>query len=239
MKTIKYILIIFILSHTSCTGISQEKIVSGTKIQANINISDDPETQVLDHISIKLFDKKEKPISNENIIVTVNDKALISMGQAGNYYNHTYWHEIDDVPSDSIYIFKILLQDSTVYELAAFFPFKKITKQNISITKNEESHDIKWKNLGDFNTLEIKKYTTESSYIPDSIIKKKINTKEGQFTINPDFFKGNANHTTKSIGIEFISEKGGLLSTELLENSTIKGYSSFSINTKDILYKKR
>ncbi len=240
MKRTLYILTI-ILSLTNCSDISKESLKSGTEFSAHISINDDPNTEVLEKIVVKLFDKEGDAIATKRIKISINNHPLKLFMQRGNYYDVTHWYLAEDIPNDQRYYIDIIMEDSTKYELAAFKPFGKVDTKNATIVKNNINGDyiIQWESLKDFDEVRISRgfevHKENETVAMDSIITQTINSKNGFIDIE----KSSTIHDTlgaiEYLYVTFFAKKGGLLNTELLEHSTIVVTSEFSINAREIL----
>jgi hypothetical protein len=236
MNRIVFTIILLILSLTGCSEASKETLVHGTDLSASIRIKDYSNLGNLNQVTVKLFDREDQPIFNKNIVLSVNGKPLKPQNQNGNYYNTTYWYEADNIPADRIYYLNIQLEDSTNYELAAYIPFKEIAASKTSITKDEKGYTIAWHSLNNYNTIHVRKsiFNSKTNTHSDSLISKEIDPIKGRFHVDSEFFRSDSITTVKEISIGFIGSKGGLLNPKLLKNSSIEGFSSFSIDTKEI-----
>lgn len=214
----------------SCrSDLSKEKINDLSLIKAEIEIVQNPFNKTGNSTVVTLRDKDGYRISNDSILIYVNDVEREISHRQGLYYNEESCYIFSDVPAIEKYKVDIKLSDNKKYFLGEVNALGEEKEENIVCNDEGDFNNdftIKWHNLKDIDELSVMtsallKTSTDKernySY-RDEIIKKIGAT--GSFTI-PRTTYTDAESTISSLEFKFRTLKAGTMNPKLVRNSKI------------------
>ncbi len=228
-KTLLVVSGISLLLSCNSSSLSNAQITTLNNIGAKILIQQDPYRENINHISIYLFDKKDKQIGNENIKIRVNNKDLSLGIKKGLYYTKSMRYTGNNIPFSDDYYFELMLSDSTIVPLAYIKAIPLVKKEFITYKKEipiDSVTTVAWDSLKAFNHLAIWKSTKENDSntysggpYAESTIRQKIEG-SGSYTVPLSYYRDSTT-TITDLTFEFHAMKQGLIHPDLLPKSNI------------------
>lgn len=219
-----------ILALTSCnSNLSSEKIEDPGLIGATIEITQSPTDRKDNWMTVDLFDKDNKKITNDSLKIIVNGIETPLQHRQGLYYTDESRYHAENVPLKNIYNFEVKLSDGKKYHLGSISALSEEKIENIECDEQGDLNKntvIKWKELKNINELTI--YTSvllktpnsnDKNYSSKDVIVKPISS-AGEFTIpKSEYF--DPKWTVSGFELKFTAKKFGKTNPKLIEGSTI------------------
>lgn len=223
----------------ACTSpLSNEKITDLSLINAEIEITQNPENKKANTVIVILSDKKGRRVSNDSITIMVNGVEASLSHRQGLYYTNESAYVLPDVPVDDAYNVEIKLPDQNIYLLGSV---DALPEENIdNITCNEvgdinKDFIMSWKGLKGIDELsvsisELRKNSPPNeknyNYRPRQIIKA---GSSGTYALSKALYE---NDTAIISGIEFDfrTTKQGKVNPGLAAGSKISISTLFEAN---------
>lgn len=248
-KLMKHFTAIFItvllLLVTACNSpLSNAKVGDLSAISAKIEIIQDLTNKKDNSISVSLYDKDGDVIANKDIKIKVNDTILDFIQKQELYYTTTTKYGKDNIPSDHLFKFEVILTNGKSYFLGSVAPITEINEDDIHFSEKgnfDKETMIYWYNLKEVNQISITKSVllktstkTEKNYDYEPLAAKKI-ANTGRYVILKSHYVTERS-IISGLEIKFSASKTGIMNSELLENSsiTINGHIDKYINFEEL-----
>jgi len=219
-----------IISSVACTSpLSNEKITDLSLINAEIEITQNPENKQANSVVVILRDNKGRRISNDSVSIIVNGVEASLSRRQGLYYTNESGYILADVPVSATYKVDLKLPDQKIYSLGSVAALAEENTGNITCNEAGDLNKdfmMSWKGLKNMDELsvsisELRKNSPANeknyNYRPQQILK--IGS-SGTYALSKALYE---NDTAIISGIEFdfSTSKEGAVNPELLPGSKI------------------